>query len=107
MRIALFFVAFTLGAGLAAGLAAADATPPRPSEPGATVVVPRPATSAAAPIRVQPVRFEGRPAVDGDSARTGSTWTPGLGEGALAVVAVATVGGALVARRRALVPVRA
>jgi hypothetical protein len=108
MRIALFFIAFTLGAGVAAGLAAADATPPHPTDRRISVVVPESAgRHATAPVRVQPISFSATSADRTSRTAAASGWAPGLGEVALAIVASATVGGGLVVRRRVQVPVRA
>jgi len=110
MRIALFFMAFLLGVGLAAGLDAADASS-RHDRPGSqTVSVDVPATpeNAGGEVQVQPVRWQGElpAAAAATHGTTSSGWTPGAGDLALAVVAVGTVGTGLLLRRRTPVPVR-
>jgi hypothetical protein len=110
MRIALFFLAFTLGVGVAAGLDAADAASRhRQAERQVSVVVPRSALHQE--LEVQPISFEG-PVGVGDAGVVAqrptavSGWHPGAGEAVLAVVAVATLGAGLVVRRRVLLPAR-
>jgi hypothetical protein len=109
MRIALFFIAFTLGAGVAAGMAAADATShhQRPGSQTVTVDVPATPDNVSGAVEVQPVRWQGELATGQHASSTTSSWAPGAGDLALAVVAAGTLGAGLVWRRRALVPVRA
>ena len=108
MRIALFLMAFTLGAGLAMGLEAADATSRHQQPQSQTVSVEVPPTpgNAGGPILVQPVRWDGDPTVATSRPSSTSGWTPGAGELVLATLAAGTLGAGVFLRRRVLVPVR-
>jgi hypothetical protein len=110
MRIALFFLAFTLGVGVAAGLDAADAASRHRQDErnAATVVVPRSAVHEE--LQVQPISYEGPVGVGNDGAvarrgSEGSGWVPGAGEVVIGLVAVSTIGAGLFVRRRVLLPI--